>query len=196
MSFKLAWPMTFLLFFAMSTSLIASELTNLTRVENQSLQKVVTKAERYFDFFSSTPGSCTGLTLFSFERSQGLIQVARKAVNKANPGYDSPRSMSLRYLGVLDDASESFVLSLEGLMGGRQQSFVRRYFERQDDQQALNRYWRARDTFQKILGELSRSSRVLVYSGDKENSFTRSDFLILMDPAKKELALFQAGWCE
>lgn len=182
--------------FALFCSPAWADLARVQEIENSSVQEIVKTAQSYYDLFNSTTGSCTDISLFSFERSRGLISVARKAVYEANPGYDYPRDLTLRYLGVLNDADESFVLSLEGLMGGRQQNFVRHYFEQQDDQDALDRYWLTRDAFQKLLGELSRDSRVLVYRGHKENSFGRSDLVVLMDPALKQLALFQAGWCE
>lgn len=196
MNFKMAVPTYFFILFLVCTSAFASGLNPLSQVENAPLQNIVSTADEYFEFFSSTPGSCTNISLFAFERSRGLIKVARKAVYEANPGYDYPRDLTLRYLGVLNDSHESFVLSLEGLMGGRQQSFVRHYFERRDDQDALERYWLMRDTFQRQLGELSRDSRILVYRGHKENSFGRSDLVVLLDPELKQLALFQAGWCE
>jgi hypothetical protein len=156
----------------------------------------VNTADNYYELFNTTTGSCTDISIFGFERSNRLISVARKAVYQANPGYDYPYQMDVRYLGDLDDTSDSFVQSLEGLMGGRQQSFVRHYFEENDDQDALNRYWSTRDALQKELGTLSREARVLVYRGYKENSFGRSDIVVLLDPTLKQLVLFQAGWCE
>lgn len=187
---------SFLILFLISASSYSSELLELNQTENQDLQEIVNTSGDYFELFNRASGSCSKISLFSFERSRGLIKVARKAVYQTNTDYDHPRELDLHYLGTLHDAGQSFVQALEGLMGGRQQSFVLKYFEQLDDQEAINQYWVLRDSFQKQLGVLSRNSRVLVYNGHKKNSFGRSDLTVLLDPVLKELALFQAGWCE